>query len=138
MLLPPLKWAGGKRRLVNLLKPLWNSAGQPRLVEPFCGGIAIALGLQPNDALLNDINPHLINFYQWVKKGLEFEIPTDNSVEFYYKSRDAFNALIKNNSWSTKEAAQLFYYLNKHASTGYAGSTVKVILTYQWANLIMK
>lgn len=35
-----------------------------RLVEPFCGGLAIALSFHPKYALLNDINPHLIHFYQ--------------------------------------------------------------------------
>ena len=41
-----------------------------RLVEPFAGGLAVALGLLPERAVLNDINPHLINFYNWLKAGL--------------------------------------------------------------------
>jgi DNA adenine methylase len=59
---PPLKWAGGKRWLVPDLLSLWNSFSDRRFVEPFCGGLAAALGLMPECALLNDINPHLINF----------------------------------------------------------------------------
>jgi len=31
------------------------------LVEPFCGGLAVTLGLRPARALLNDANPHVIN-----------------------------------------------------------------------------
>src|SRR6185369_18016436 len=56
---PPLKWAGGKRWLVSHLKPIWEVNTQRRYVEPFCGGLAVVLGLQPKQALLNDINPHL-------------------------------------------------------------------------------
>src|SRR6185369_16380306 len=56
---PPLKWAGGKRWLVSHLKPIWEVNEQRRYVEPFCGGLAVVLGLQPKQALLNDINPHL-------------------------------------------------------------------------------
>jgi DNA adenine methylase len=44
---PPLKWAGGKRWLVPFIQPLWRKYQSVRLVEPFCGGISIALGLMP-------------------------------------------------------------------------------------------
>ena len=70
LLRPPLKWAGGKRWLVPYLKPLWQSHQDRRLVEPLCGGLAVTLGLMPKKALLNDVNSHVINFYQWLKKGL--------------------------------------------------------------------
>ena len=46
-LAPPLKWAGGKRWLVPHLRPLWQAHQHRRLVEPFCGGLAVALGLRP-------------------------------------------------------------------------------------------
>jgi DNA adenine methylase len=59
---PPLKWAGGKRWLVPHLRPLWEPFADRRLVEPFCGGLAVALGLMPERALLNDRNPHLESF----------------------------------------------------------------------------
>ena len=76
---PLLKWAGGKRWLVPYLRPIWEHHTDRRLVEPLCGGLAVTFGLQPGKALLNDINPHLINFYQHVKKGLNTEIPMENS-----------------------------------------------------------
>ncbi len=44
---PPLKWAGGKRWLVLRLPPLWMRSQAPRLVEPFCGALSVALGLAP-------------------------------------------------------------------------------------------
>lgn len=64
----PLKWAGGKRWLLPHLEPLWVRAASPRLVEPFCGGLAVALGLRAERALLNDVNTHLINFYRWLQR----------------------------------------------------------------------
>lgn len=70
LLPPPLKWAGGKRWLIAHLVPYWRAHAKCRLVEPFCGGLAVALGLGPDRALLNDGNPHLIGFYSWVKRGL--------------------------------------------------------------------
>ncbi|MCE9629087.1 MAG: DNA adenine methylase, partial [Candidatus Vogelbacteria bacterium] len=46
---------GGKRWLLPHLRTIFARHAQRRLVEPFCGGLAITLGLQPEDALLNDI-----------------------------------------------------------------------------------
>ncbi|MDT7924708.1 MAG: DNA adenine methylase, partial [Chlorobiota bacterium] len=65
---PPLKWAGGKRWLVPYIRRLWAAHRHRRLVEPFCGGLSVTLGLQPERALLNDINPHLINFFRWLQR----------------------------------------------------------------------
>ena len=67
---PPLKWAGGKRWQVPHLQPVWELHWDRRLVEPFCGGLAVTLGLTPSRALLNDANPHLINFYAQLRRGL--------------------------------------------------------------------
>src|SRR5579863_5001919 len=74
---PPLKWAGGKRWQLPHLAPLWKAHSSRRLVEPFCGGLAVALGLRPRRALLNDVNPHLINFYAWLKKGWQPTLPME-------------------------------------------------------------
>ncbi|HKB12609.1 MAG TPA: Dam family site-specific DNA-(adenine-N6)-methyltransferase, partial [Vicinamibacterales bacterium] len=88
------------------------------LVEPFCGGMAVALGLMPGRALLNDINPHLINFYDWLKRGLRVTINLEHDEEVYYAYRERFNALLARGGARTSEAAALFYYLNR---TGYNG-----------------
>lgn len=115
---PPLKWAGGKRWLVPRLKTLWEPYSHCRLVEPLCGGLAVTLGLRPAKALLNDINTHLINFFRWVQQGLSIEIPLENDEALYYAYRDHFNKLTKNGQKNSREAAELFYYLNR---TGYNG-----------------
>lgn len=78
----------------------------------------MSLGLSPSRALLNDINPHLINFYEWLKRGLTIEIELINSERHYYRNRERFNQLVTDGAGNTKEAASLFYYLNR---TGYNG-----------------
>src|ERR1700730_13009488 len=70
---PPLKWAGGNTWLVPHLAQLWTAPRHSRLVEPFCGGLAVALSLRPKRALLNDINPHAVHFYSSLKRGLKVD-----------------------------------------------------------------
>lgn len=118
LLRPPLKWAGGKRWLVPHLRPLWSPYEHRRLVEPFCGGLAVTLGLLPLRALLNDVNPHAINFYRHLKKGLANGLRMKNEETFYYRGRDRFNELIGNAITTSEEAAQLFYYLNRTCYNG--------------------
>jgi DNA adenine methylase len=146
---PPLKWAGGKRWLVPKLQELWSEIAAdtcrdrspiPRLVEPFVGGMAVALGIQPKVALLNDANQHVVNFYQCLQKGLTNSLPMTNDVDQYLEYRSRFNQLTVENQLivdsgqltarehalstihcqlSTKKTqALLFYYLNR---TGFNG-----------------
>ncbi len=115
---PPLKWAGGKRWLVHYLRPLWNEHRHQRLVEPLCGGLAVTFSLMPDRALLNDVNPHLINFFEQLKRGLRITLMMRNESRLYYSYRDRFNGLIKGGKGNSREAAELFYYLNR---TGYNG-----------------
>jgi DNA adenine methylase len=115
---PPLKWAGGKRWQVQHLIDYWRRHMSKRLVEPFCGGLAVTLGLIPERALLNDINPHVINFYRWLKKGLVIMLPMTNVETRFYTARKKFNKLLADGNGETAEAASLFYYLNR---TGYNG-----------------
>jgi DNA adenine methylase len=117
---PPLKWAGGKRWLVRHLAELWHSHRDRRLVEPFCGGLAISLGLRPSRALLNDINPHATNFYSWLQRGLRIDegIELANREPLYYAHRAHFNELVNTGQAASSEAAALFYYLNRTCYNG--------------------
>jgi DNA adenine methylase len=100
------------------LRPLWEPHRDRRLVEPLCGGLAVSLGLLPRVALLNDVNPHNVNFYRWLKAGLTIEMKMANDEAWYYRCRTRFNQLIHRGEADTQEAAELFYYLNR---TGYNG-----------------
>jgi DNA adenine methylase len=115
---PPLKWAGGKRWQVPHLRQFWEPHVHRRLVEPFCGGLAVALGLMPMRAPLNDTSPHLINFYRWLQLGLTIPFRMENSEAAFYRCRSRFNELLSTGAGDTAEAACLFYYLNR---TGYNG-----------------
>ena len=116
---PPLKWAGGKRWLVPRLEPLWRSQASQRLVEPFCGGLAVALGLVPERALLNDVNPHPVNFYRRLQEGLTIRVAMRNERELYYRHRAEFNRLTATRrGLFSRRAAELFYYLNRTAYNG--------------------
>ena len=97
---------------------LWEGHRHHRFVEPFCGGLGMALGLAPHRAFLNDINPHLVNFYRWLQRGLRIEFPMTNREDVYYRYRDRFNALVASERGGSAEAAGLFYFLNR---TGFNG-----------------
>jgi DNA adenine methylase len=115
---PPLKWAGGKRWQVPHLRPYWELNRHRRLVEPFCGGLAVTLALMPECALLNDINSHVINFYNWVRNGLVIDLVMKKAEARYYTYRKQFNHLLETGQGESIDAASLFYYLNR---TGYNG-----------------
>ncbi len=114
----PLKWAGGKRWLVPYVADLRRPYQSRRLVEPFCGGLAIALGLIPERTLINDINPHAISFFRWLKKGLRIRLKMRNEETYFYARRARFNQLIRRGEAAGKEAASLFYYLNRTCYNG--------------------
>jgi DNA adenine methylase len=78
----------------------------------------VALGLRPRSALLNDVNAHLINFYQWLQRGLCIDLRMENDEALYYDRRDRFNHLLRGGEGNGREAAALFYYLNR---TGFNG-----------------
>jgi DNA adenine methylase len=115
---PPLKWAGGKRWLVPHLRSLWKDLSNQRLVEPFCGGLAVTLGLMAEQALLNDRNPHLIQFYCALKRGLRIKMRMENVEELFYSHRKQFNELLCIGEPDSQEAAALFYYLNRTCFNG--------------------
>jgi len=88
------------------------------LVEPLCGGLAVSLGLVPDRALISDINPHAINFYSWLKRGLSISLRMRNEKSYFYARRARFNQIIREGKADSKEAASLFYYLNRTCYNG--------------------
>ena len=67
-LLPPLKWVGGKRKILEIIHTAVINLEKPfTYYEPFFGGGAIFFSLYSKgfikDAELNDVVPQVVNFY---------------------------------------------------------------------------
>lgn len=120
LLQPFLKWAGGKRQLLPILKTKVPKRYN-RYYEPFVGAGALLFEIQPKKAVINDINSELINCYKVIKEDLE-ELILDlsqhnNEKEYYYSIRD----LDRSDSYSSlsdiKKASRIIY-LNKTCYNG--------------------
>lgn len=115
----PLKWAGGKYKLLDKLLAKLPSGG--RLIEPFAGSAVVFLNANFRYNSLNDINADLISFYKILKRqGPEFIefaralfVPENNSEDAYYKLRADFNETV-----DADYKAALFLYINKHGYNG--------------------
>lgn len=113
---PFVKWAGGKRWLVKVLKkeaPLKFS----RYIEPFVGGGSLLFELLPKRAIINDLNEELINAYLVVKNNVEELIESlkkhKNDREYYYKIRG-----LDPKKLDPIERASRFIFLNKTCYNG--------------------
>lgn len=138
---PIIKYRGGKsKEIPQLIQHIPQFEG--RYIEPFFGGGAMFFHLEPNNAIINDINERLMNFYRCVQQNFmalsvelaELEnIYTNNRLEFdkqknkypkerildrneplYYQLRDMYNGLIP----SIYSDAALYYFINKTAYSG--------------------
>lgn len=121
---PIVKWAGGKRQvlneLINRLPQKYN-----KYFEPFIGGGALLFALCPHQAYISDLNEELLSVYKCLndidlflslKKTL-VEFQTKHNEEFYYKVRAMDRNENFNNLPIYLKAARMIY-LNK---AGYNG-----------------
>ena len=88
---PILKWAGGKTQMLgDLLPKVPKSYG--RYIEPFFGGGAMFFALQPENAIIADSNPELINMYRQVAENVDEVISYlkkyENTSEMFYAVRE--------------------------------------------------
>lgn len=117
----PLKWAGGKKRILHHIKSQLPSEKNKRLIEPFVGGGSVFLNLDYEEYLLVDTNPDLINLFKLIKdshqklidKTQKLFVKTNNNAEKYYAFRERFN-----NATNKLERASLFLFLNRHGYNG--------------------
>lgn len=64
---PIIKYRGGKSKEIPQILP-YIPQFTGRYIEPFFGGGALFFYLEPSNAIINDINENLINFYNDVRK----------------------------------------------------------------------
>ncbi|HEK19382.1 MAG TPA: Dam family site-specific DNA-(adenine-N6)-methyltransferase [Bacteroidetes bacterium] len=105
IIVPPIKSQGIKTKLIP-----WINSLAPKVsgkwIEPFLGTGVVAFNSNYNKAILNDTNPHIINFYKQIQTGaisaplmkryLESEgallsSAGDNGYDHYRAVRERFN-----------------------------------------------
>jgi DNA adenine methylase len=105
VIVPPIKSQGIKTRLVPWIMDL-VPGGSDRWIEPFLGTGVVAFNSGNKKAILNDSNPHIINFYKGVQQktitasfmrqyleqeGKMLSEAGNNGYEHYLKVRTRFN-----------------------------------------------
>lgn len=128
---PFIKWVGGKTQLLPEIRKKYPSHIE-KYCEPFVGGGAVLFDIlsffNPEEVLINDINPELINTYRRVKEDTDELISqltviqgeyysSKDKKEYYLEKRERFNTLIAAKA-DTIEKAALFIMLNKTCFNG--------------------
>ena len=122
LVLPFLKWVGGKRQLMpEIRKMLPKGVANRPYYEPFIGGGALFFDLQPKRAIINDYNEELINVYTVIRDNpnelIEDLRKHENTAEYFYKiravDRQPLFALL-----SKIQRASRIIYLNKTCYNG--------------------
>ena len=92
---PVVKWAGGKRQILERLK-----ASMPEqfnnYFEPFIGGGALLFDVAPEHATINDVNQELLAIYNCLKDDTLYKLmleeldrhENNHSEEYYYELRE--------------------------------------------------
>lgn len=113
---PVFRWAGSKRKVLPILASFWKPSFK-RYVEPFAGSAALFFRLNPERAILGDINSALIEAYEIIR-----DRPDDvhravskirRSESQYYKIRDQ-----NPNRLKAFGRAVRFVYLNRYCFNG--------------------
>ncbi len=91
LLQPFLKWAGGKRQLLPIIRK-YIPQKYGTYYEPFIGAGAVLFDIQPTVGMINDSNTELINCYKVIRDSID-ELILDlrqhkNEKEYYYAIRD--------------------------------------------------
>lgn len=142
---PPLKWAGGKRQILDEIRAcLPPETRVESYHEPFFGGGAVFFEevTDGTPGSINDINARLMNFYRQVRDNPDdlitflesFERPdgqpdterafsTTNrkgkQIEsYYYQQRELYNNRPNDDSFDPIEEAALLMYLNRTCYNG--------------------
>jgi len=132
---PFVKWVGGKSQLLEEIRKKYPSRIE-KYCEPFVGGGAVLFDVlqksHPDEILINDVNPELINTYKCVRDNCDALIhllselqnryksqTTEENKNFFYEKRDRYNELkLHSAERENLEKAALFIFLNKTCFNG--------------------
>ena len=138
----PLKWAGGKSKLMPKIEQVYNkdfiwNSNRYIYIELFAGGgsswLYVLQNYKPKRLIINDINPNVINLWRCIQsnpKALCEEIDIiisnylsfdwDGRKEFFLKLRKEFNVkkdVLTGENTDIRMAAE-FLFLNKTCFNG--------------------
>ena len=122
---PFVKWAGGKRQILDKLKK-HVPENFDTYYEPFIGGGALLFELSPKKAIINDSNEELMNVYRCLCNEDKFKkmcsvlnhYEKEHSEEFYYEIRNKDRSISSYNRLSDYTKAARTIYLNKACFNG--------------------
>ena len=122
---PFVKWAGGKRQIIDKLKK-YIPEKYNTYYEPFVGGGALLFELSPKKAVINDYNTELMNVYACIKDENKFtkmcnelnHFETNHNEEFFYEIRSWDKDKKRFNKLADYKRAARTIYLNKSCFNG--------------------
>lgn len=90
---PMLKYRGGKSREIPMFQKYIPSS-YSTYIEPFFGGGAVFFHLEPERAIVNDVNSRLISFYECVRNRYdEMRVELDQLQKIYEANQAEYKAL---------------------------------------------
>ncbi|MCR5783589.1 MAG: DNA adenine methylase [Clostridia bacterium] len=120
---PFAKWPGRKTQLLETLKARMPGT-YGRYYEPFIGSGALLLDIQPERAVINDINEPLLNVYNQLRTDADAVISAVNKLDAepcdngrYMALRKIYNDKIKADEFDI-DCAALMIWINKHCFNG--------------------
>lgn len=121
LVVPVVKWAGGKRQLWSTIKAYIPNR-MSTYYEPFVGGGAVWLGLKPKAAVINDINDELMNVYEVIRDSVD-ELVEDlkkhrNESSYFYDIREMDRDKDVYGRMTKVQRASRILYLNKTCYNG--------------------
>ena len=122
---PFVKWAGGKRQIIDKLKKYVPDEFNT-YYEPFVGGGALLFELSPRKAVINDYNEELMNVFNCIKDETKFNKmrnelnhhEANHSEEYYYEIRNKDRDKTKFKRMPDYKRSARTIYLNKACFNG--------------------
>lgn len=113
---PMIKYRGGKsKEIMYFIKNMPNKYS--RYIEPFFGGGALYFYLQPDKAIINDINRKLYGFYKEMQeKYPEARVQLDKLQKKYEENQHLYEKLkLRNPDAHVENKNEALYYLMRDA-----------------------